>query len=365
VPSARPITLVALVAGGGGGVARYARMLVPALDRVNSEYDLRVSLLTTPATAERLEPLSSISIRLPGAASAFRRRPLVENIAASFAPRTDMLHFFDLVAPLFLPFRDFTTTVHDAAAVHYRMTPMRRWYRRAMQPWAVRRAEAVIAVSSFAAEEAIRHLGADRSRVHVAQSGPGLVSGSPEKPSIELRQRPYLLYVGGLAENKKVDLLVRAFDRSAADADLVLVGRPAEGWTDLQRAIAQARAHDRITVMPDASDSDVDLLYRNALALLLPSEYEGFGFTPLEAMARDCPALASDIPAVREVSGTGALLVAVNDELAWSEAIARVVADEELRAELRVRGQATVMRYSWEKTARRLFEIWLSLPPAT
>ena len=67
--------------------------------------------------------------------------------------------------------------------------------------------------------------------------------------------------------------------------------------------------------MPNASDSDVDLLYRNALALLLPSEYEGFGFTPLEAMARDCPAVASDIPAVREVSGTGALLVAVNDEL--------------------------------------------------
>jgi len=42
-----------------------------------------------------------------------------------------------------------------------------------------------------------------------------------------------------------------------------------------------------------------------------------------------------------------------------------VVADEELRAELRVRDHDTVMRYSWEETARRLFEVWLSLPPAT
>ena len=92
-------------------------------------------------------------------------------------------------------------------------------------------------------------------------------------------------------------------------------------------------------------------LYRGASALVLPSLYEGFGFTPLEAMSRGCPVVASDIPAVREVSGDGALLVPL-EEQAWTDALDRVAGDERLRDELRERGRTTVARYSWDETAR-------------
>ena len=68
-------------------------------------------------------------------------------------------------------------------------------------------------------------------------------------------------------------------------------------------------------------------------------------------MSRDCPVVASDIPAVREVSGEGALLVPL-EESAWAGALERVTADEGLRADLRERGRATVSRYSWDDTAR-------------
>ena len=90
--------------------------------------------------------------------------------------------------------------------------------------------------------------------------------------------------------------------------------------------------------MQDASDRDLDTLYRSALALVMPSRYEGFGFTPLEAMARECPVLASDIPAFREVSGSGALLVPL-DEGRWAESLPRLAGDEALRADLRERGR--------------------------
>jgi glycosyltransferase involved in cell wall biosynthesis len=105
----------------------------------------------------------------------------------------------------------------------------------------------------------------------------------------------------------------------------------------------------------------VDALYRGASALVLPSRYEGFGFTPLEAMARGCPVLASDIPAVREVSGDGALLLPLGDEDAWAGAIRRVLADDGLRSDLRRRGGKTVARYSWEEAARGVCRVFAAV----
>ena len=105
------------------------------------------------------------------------------------------------------------------------------------------------------------------------------------------------------------------------------------------------------------SDEELERLYRSAVALVLPSVYEGFGFTALEAMARDCPVLASDIPALREVSGSGALLLPPGDEGAWAAAMQRVVGDEAARAELRARGAETVARYSWDTTARGVLDV--------
>src|SRR5439155_615325 len=105
-------------------------------------------------------------------------------------------------------------------------------------------------------------------------------------------------------------------------------------------AIAAAEARDQIEILGDVSDADLDRLYRSAIAVVLPSTYEGFGFTSLEAMSRGCPVLASDIAALREVSGSGAELLRLGDEDAWAAAIRRVVSDEGFRAELRARDEA-------------------------
>jgi glycosyltransferase involved in cell wall biosynthesis len=67
---------------------------------------------------------------------------------------------------------------------------------------------------------------------------------------------------------------------------------------------------------------------------------------------------ASDIPAVREVSGDGALLLPLDDEAAWVVAIRQVTADRSVRAALRARGRETVRRYSWERTARELCDVF-------
>jgi glycosyltransferase involved in cell wall biosynthesis len=221
----------------------------------------------------------------------------------------------------------------------------------------VRRARKLVAVSQFAKDEAVRHLGADPDRVAVIHSGPGLLETSTASPADAAGA--YLLDVGGLAPNTNLPFLVRAFEEAGVDARLKLVGRPAPGAEELLETIHSSPAGSRIDVVSDADDAELDGLYRGALALVHPSLYEGFGFTPLEAMARGCPVLESDIPPLREVSGDGALVLRLDAE-AWADGIRRVVTDEALRTDLRRRGEATAARYSWDWTARSLCELFLS-----
>lgn len=353
------VSLFGLVAGGGSGVARYTAALARGLDRVHGEFPaLRLTFLTNPAGAERT-PLDGIETQVVGfGGRRAARGPLrlaVEHVLARRA-RSDLLHFFDTTGPVLAPSRPFVTTAHDAT-IAYGYNPVRGGYKRRLYPWALRRARAVVSVSAFARDEVVRHFGADPARIRVIHSGPGLADsdGAVTDPD---GGSPYLLYVGNLAANKNLPFLVRAFGASSAPGRLVLAGRPGEGYDALETELARSTRRADIDLRTDASDPEIEGLYRGATALVLPSLYEGFGFTPLEAMSRGCPVVASDIPAVREVSGEGALLVPL-EEPAWADALDRVAGDERLRSDLRERGRSTVARYSWDETARgvcRLFE---------
>jgi glycosyltransferase involved in cell wall biosynthesis len=348
------VCLVGLVAGGSSGVARYTSTLAAGLDRVAGEFPgLDLTYLTNPAGAGSTT-LERIETRVVGfggrRASRGPLRLAVEHVLARRA-RGDLLYFFDTTGPVLARSRPFVATAHDAT-VAYGFNPARGGYKLRLYPWALKRARAVVAVSGFARDEVVRHFGADPGRIHVIHSGPGLSSADgAAPPAREEAEGPFLLYVGNLAANKNLPFLVRAFGASSTPARLVLAGRPGEGFSELESELEASPRRPDVELRTDASDTEVEGLYRSATALVLPSVYEGFGFTPLEAMSRDCPVVASDIPAVREVSGDGALLVPL-DEDAWARALERVTADESLRADLRERGRATVGRYSWDDTAR-------------
>ena len=138
---------------------------------------------------------------------------------------------------------------------------------------------------------------------------------------------------------------------------LTLVGRPGDGYEETRATIERSPKRDRIEILQGIGDGELEGLYRSAVALAHPAVYEGFGFTPLEAMARGCPVVASDIPALRETAGDGALLVPL-DRARWAEALERVAGDDALRASLRSKGESRVARYSWQETARGLCRVF-------
>jgi glycosyltransferase involved in cell wall biosynthesis len=364
VSEARCVTLVGLLAGGHSGVPRYAACLARALDAVSSEFpDLRLSLLTTRSGAEavggRAIDVRTLSVDAPW----LNRGPgriAAEQLAVR-RERADLLHFFDFTGPLLAPHRPFVATAHDLSLLHG-FGRVRQAHKRRIIPWAARRARAIVAISQFTKDELLELLHVDAAKVTVIRSGPGLGAEPGPAPERVASTAPYVLFVGNLTESKNLPFLIRAFERGGDSARLVLVGRPLERYGDIVAAIESSPRRPQIDVLHDASDADLERLYAEASALVLPSRYEGFGFTALEAMKRGCPVLASDIPALREISGDGAELLPVDDESAWSDAIRRVVSDDAYRAELRERGARTVQRYSWERTARELCALLREVP---
>jgi glycosyltransferase involved in cell wall biosynthesis len=348
----RRVALIGLLAAGRSGVPRYTASLVRALDTVAHEFaDLDLQLVATPAALDvvgAVELETTIVGEALGNPSAGPRRLVAEQLAAR-AAHADLLHFFDLSGPLIAPRRPFVTTLHDASGTAGRGR-LRFGYKRVVQPWALTHARAIVAVSAFSRDEAVARWGADPKRIMVVHSGPGL-----EPNGRTPRDRgDFLLYVGDLSRHKNLQFLVDVV--ADAGVPLVLAGRPGDGYAELAEHVAASTAEVSVVAAP--TDADVERLYGSAIATVLPSRYEGFGFTPLEAMARDCPVLASDIPAVREVSGDGALLLPLDDGAAWVAAVREVTTDEGARAALRARGRETVGRYSWERTARALCDVF-------
>jgi glycosyltransferase involved in cell wall biosynthesis len=355
------VALLGLLAGGPSGVARYTSVLARAIDEVAPEFpDLALELVTTVAGAETVGA-RNLRVRDFGLRGRYVNRGPgrigLEQLVTA-ATRADLVHFFDLSGPVLRPRRPFVTTIHDAS-VAYGYRSRRHAYKRRIWPFALRRASRVIAVSGFARDEAVRRLGARSDKVVVLHSGPGLQTDRVEPDPRRTPVEPFYVYVGDFAKRKNLPFLVRAFDAADCPVRLVLAGRVDDGFDSLRAAIRAARSRERIDVLVDPSDAELEALYRAAVALILPSRYEGFGFTALEAMARGCPVLASDIAATREIAGDGAMLLPLDDEGPWSDALRSVAADASVRAELRARGARTAARYSWLDTARGVCGVFL------
>jgi glycosyltransferase involved in cell wall biosynthesis len=176
---------------------------------------------------------------------------------------------------------------------------------------------------------------------------------------------PYIYYVGGLDARKNVAVLLRAVARlrqqGHAGAPLVLAGRALGGdrrlFPDLDGMIAELGLADTVRRL-EVPHADGPLLYQGCAAFAFPSRYEGFGLPPLEAMACGAPVVVSTASSLPEVVGDAALQVAPDDVDGWAAALARLLSDAPLRANLRARGLAQAARFSWRRVAEETLTVY-------
>jgi glycosyltransferase involved in cell wall biosynthesis len=186
----------------------------------------------------------------------------------------------------------------------------------------------------------------------------------PDPPEVELPLSlgaPFLLHVGGNMPRKRLDVLLSLMPALVAKVPtlrLVQVGGP---WpTHLAMQIASLGIERSVTQIRGLSREQLAQLYRQASAVLIPSEAEGFGLPVIEALACGAVVIASDIPTLREVGGDATLYCPVADIPAWVEATARVLLEPSSAPPLQVR-LANAARFTWHEHARIIAEAYLAL----
>lgn len=177
-----------------------------------------------------------------------------------------------------------------------------------------------------------------------------------------LESIPYVLSISRLEKKKNIVTLVKAFTRlkeagGVKDTKLVLVGSYGYGREEIEAAIATSTVKSQIIVTGYLEDADAATLMSRASAYAFPTHYEGFGIPALEAMSAGVPLIASDVPALREVSADAALFVRADDVDGWSRALNMVLRDPVIAEDLIVRGKERIKDFSWETTATKTWEV--------
>jgi alpha-1,3-rhamnosyl/mannosyltransferase len=265
-------------------------------------------------------------------------------------------------------------TFHDAIADRFpELTlPSRRarLFWRIKVKMALAQSRIVLTVSDYAAMEVSKTLGVDRQRIRVAVEAAASVY-SPSESSQDIADaarrarvpegRRWFTYVGGFNPHKHVDAIVRAHAtlvRDVADPPvLVLVGAldddPFFGSQQrIRDEIARCGIADHVRWAGFVPDDELRHLLSGSLALILPSESEGFGLPAVEAAACGTPVVATLESPLPQLLDGGGIFVAPGDEPALGSAMRRLATDEPHRLELAVGALACARALSWSASAR-------------
>lgn len=339
------------------GVGRYLRELLRRWSAAPSRHDF--ALFTHVPLAPDV-PLARQAIVLAGDGGVRWEQAVFAR--AIRRNRPDVLFAPAASAPLLVT-TPIVMTIHDLS---YMAHP--EWFRwpeglrrRLTTRLTARRARVVLTDSAFSAAEIVERLGVPASMVRVIYLGAPNEPGSRDmpdfwsNPSDTAHREPLVLFVGSLFNRRRIPDVIRAFRRvlsQAPAARLMIVGDnrtyPREDPEALASSLGIA---DHVDVRTYRTDQDVAALYRRASVFVFVSEYEGFGLTPLEALAHGVPIVVAETPVSREIYGDAALTVPIGDVPALAEAIATLLLHPVRRQALAARAPDTLARYSWDRTA--------------
>jgi glycosyltransferase involved in cell wall biosynthesis len=221
----------------------------------------------------------------------------------------------------------------------------------------------IVTLSAFSRARIAARYAVDPGRLDVVPPGPPLWTREP-KGAAPPSATPYVLYPATTWRHKNHATLLEALARVRARGvglDLVLTGLEGEAHADVVGRIATLNLGSCVRWSGHVDEARLRALYDGALAVAVPSRYEGFGLPVVEAWARGVPVIVSDAASLPELAGEAALQVATLDTAAWADALARVATDSALRQRLIAAGQARVEAFSVERAAERL---WASVEQA-
>ena len=335
------------------GVGRYAGELARAL----TEQGVEIVRFAVSWSAPRAGGVRRWRVPARAARAAWRRwdRPPIERLTGP----VDLVHATNFVLPS-LARAPGVVTVHDLSFLRDDTWPGGHRLRD-LVPWSVERAAAVLVPTQAIAEEVAVRLRVPEHKLHVTPEGVAPVFFGAGALGTEALARlgiggPFVVATGTIEPRKNLPTLLQAWRQVSAELDgwtLVLAGP--KGWGP------ELPPTPGVLPIGWVGDETLPGLLAAAELFCYPSQYEGFGLPPLEAMAAGTPAIAGRYSAAPEVLGEAAWLIDPDDAGGFAEALRILATDPALRRSYAVAGKAHAAGYTWERTAATTISAYRSI----
>ena len=366
------------------GIGTYIRNLIFALAKTDqkNQYQIVVSPAQTPL-------VSGLPPQFRIATYSRDDKRAAEEIALPLFLRRFSANVYHMPlnrVPFFMP-KPYVVTVHDLASLLYsedsgmRMNIRRYRFRRSLL-----RAGKILAVSAATRRDVVQTLSIPPDRVRLVYSAPApefflhghSVDARAAGPETEEHERrrileryqityPFLLYAGNIRPQKNIPRLVEAFavvrnelknHPQYSDLRLIIIGDQIARNPAVRHAVIHSRVENCARFLGFVPFDTLRVFYECAAAFVFPSLYEGFGLPPLEAMASGTAVVASNVSSLPEAVNDAAMLVNPENVFDIARGIREVLLDPELRAKLVAKGREQAARFSWERTAREVIEVY-------
>jgi glycosyltransferase involved in cell wall biosynthesis len=363
-----------------GGVASVFQNLSRGIEAVlatDDQYrDLKVVVFHGPAGT----PYRSAAFEYLETGDRLGRFAAESRMAALRGSDFDAILFPNYFTPPIVRARRAVTVIHDL--LHVRFPEVVPWRKRlwltAAQHWTLRRADAVVTITSSVRDDVLERYGKRWSDQVTPIWNPIAFDRLDGTATQQVTAgRPYLLGVAVDRPSKNLSTLIRAFKllrERAPDHCLVLVGELRSSRPARERNIGQAESKlpstvelvrdlgltEHVKITGFVTDEELGALYRGASAFVLPSLLEGFGMPPIEAMALGVPTLVTDIPPLREVTMGRAHYL--SDPMNAAELAQRILAIIEAGGEAKPTAETVSLfreSYAPPTIARRYLELLL------
>lgn len=367
-PPAKPITIAidaSFLSLPASGIGSYVSGLTPALIRNQESLGLDIRLVE-PKRGRILHPGDKL------------HRFLWDSIGVTPATlkqvgKLDLLHLPQMSAPVIAP-APMVVTIHDVIPLvleDYRASRAMRTYLSLMARTSVR-AKLIITPSEAARDDIARVMKIAPERIiAIPEAADPTLAPDPTGQAASLvagkwgLTGPYLFNIGGYDRRKNLPLTIQAFAAALPqlpeDAKLVIGGAPHSDnehiFPPLMPIIRDHGLEDRVILTGRITDDDRRALYQAATAYITASEYEGFGLTPLEAMACGVPAIVANRTSLPEVVGDAGLIVEPTvDEFA--AAMVTLLTNADLHSDLARRSLARAATFNWDAAASATAEVY-------
>lgn len=359
------------------GIGRYAHHLFEALKQQDKKFNLSpVAAGTNRSGNELIQFQKKTGLRILPTGK--KLTPLLWT-AGNFPTIEQQLRTdFDLVHAVSLGYKiatnkPYVVTIHDIGPLtHPHFFGQRsEWIMKSSLKQALNKADAFICVSKTTANELGNYTASKfkidlSDRIHVSLEGVSEDFFFKENEQLidgEILQKinnSFILAVGKISPRKNLGIIINALAKLKHKIPHHLVTVGGDGWDcqEVKKMAVASGIQDRIHFLGYVNDSDLKLLYRKAHALVYPSLFEGFGLTILEAMASGCPVITSNVSSMPEVAGNAAILINPKSTTQIADAIELLCSEQQTRSELILKGKIQANKFSWNKCAAEISEIY-------